>query len=425
MQDLSRCALALKRVISEKRLDQIAKETGFCKRKRLLDASHTVWVFLVGLSACSGPRVLAEFVRIFASISGKKISYKPFHDRINKPEFAEFMRRILVEAMSGLSLPIMRPRDKILGRFDDILLHDGSSLSLPDALKKEYPGRFTKSKPAAMEIHATYSLFSGQAVSIDIAPDKEPERPFLPAASELSNKLLLIDNGYFGNAIFDDIDANGGFFICRAAMNFNPTIIKPLRNCVGNRVIGRKLRDIRLLRRNYDFIVESKATEGCKSRWRVTAFYSAKKNKHIFLITNLNARDFSANRVAETYRLRWQIELFFKECKSYTGLEAYPTKSIHIAEGLVWATMLTVLLRRYLAFSALRNKNKLPAFFAAAALGWTYMRDLAIASLNPAKRFLPVLRETLSLIERTSARSNPKRKDSFNSLGLEVHYGYA
>lgn len=423
MSDLSPWAIRLRSVISEKRLDDIGREVGFCQRKRLLDATHAVWVFVVGLAGGSGPRVLAGFVRLFTVLSGKTIAYKAFHDRINRPEFPEFLRRVVEEAMARLCVPTLRAGDRLLKRFEDIVLHDGSSFALPASLKGDFPGRFTAIKPAAVEVHATLSLFTGQITNLSIAPDKEGERQFLPDARDLENKLLLIDAGYLSNDVFSTVDESGGYFVCRAGKSFNPRIVRPVRGCMGPQVVGKKLRDLRLGRRNYDFIVETKRTDGQKFQWRVVVFYSAKKKKHTFLVTNLGARDFRVARVAELYRLRWQVELFFKECKSYTGLKSYSTGSPYIVEGLIWGTMLTVMLRRFLAFCALRNQNKMPAFFTAASLGWTYFQDLAIAALRADRRFLPVLKEKLALLAATASRTNPRRADSFKALNLEVRYG--
>jgi len=48
------------------------------------------------------------------------------------------------------------------------------------------------------------------------------------------------------------------------------------------------------------------------------------------LVTNLERTHFSIEHLSDGYRLRWQIELLFKEWKSYTN-----TSKPHIAEGLI------------------------------------------------------------------------------------------
>ena len=64
----------------------------------------------------------------------------------------------------------------------------------------------------------------------------------------------------------------------------------------------------------------------------------------------LNRGNFnSAQAVGQVYRLRWQIELLFKEWKSYANLHAFNTANPAIAEGLVWAAIGAAAMKRYLA----------------------------------------------------------------------------
>ena len=52
------------------------------------------------------------------------------------------------------------------------------------------------------------------------------------------------------------------------------------------------------------------------------------------LVTNLARSRFSAEQVGQLYRLRWQVELLFKEWKSYANLHAFDTSKAGIAERL-------------------------------------------------------------------------------------------
>ena len=49
------------------------------------------------------------------------------------------------------------------------------------------------------------------------------------------------------------------------------------------------------------------------------------------LMTNLPRDEFSVQQVMDAYRLRWQIELLFKEWKSYANLHAFGTSNPAIA----------------------------------------------------------------------------------------------
>ena len=53
-------------------------------------------------------------------------------------------------------------------------------------------------------------------------------------------------------------------------------------------------------------------------RWpyRLVVRWNEKKQKWAFIVTNLDRAEFTLSEVLQAYRLRWQIELIFKEIKS-------------------------------------------------------------------------------------------------------------
>ena len=52
------------------------------------------------------------------------------------------------------------------------------------------------------------------------------------------------------------------------------------------------------------------------------------------------------------YKLRWQVELLFKEWKSYTNLHKFDTEKETIAEALIWASLSAAAIKRFLAHAA-------------------------------------------------------------------------
>src|SRR4051812_25377675 len=107
------------------------------------------------------------------------------------------MRMIVGHLLDELVIEALRPMHRnALKLFDDILLHDGSSFAIHDALASVFPGRRTTISPAAVELHATMSLWSDQPVVLSIAADTEGERHYLPEPAELKGLLLIGDRGY-------------------------------------------------------------------------------------------------------------------------------------------------------------------------------------------------------------------------------------
>lgn len=110
--------------------------------------------------------------------------------------------------------------------FERIHIHDGSTLKLHDGLKETFPGRFTKTAPAAVEIHLTMDLLSGGVDYMAIDADKESERQWQPYANESGGTLNLLDAGYFDINYVAQTAKSSGHCIIRAKANINPVIVK-------------------------------------------------------------------------------------------------------------------------------------------------------------------------------------------------------
>ena len=425
-QNVTRCADKIKKVLSEDRINPIAEETGFNKRLRKLTPVRAIWAFVTGMGS-GRIDTISDIVRLFGDLTGESMQYKPFHDRLSHNGFPEFFRQTLSSFMTGLSEPMLQSKSPYLKKFDDILMQDGSSFAVNDDLADHFPGRFTKVSPAAIEVHCTYSLYEGQAIAIGIAPDKESERDFLPDPKELKGKLLLGDRGYTSYKYTSLVKEEGGDFIGRMKdKKANPKIIKCYRGfCHKKGLEGKTLKEIDLPKCNVDLLIEGKDPNGKVHRVRLVLFYVKKKDCHIYLITTLSHEVFPPNIVASLYRLRWQVELFFKECKSYTNLQKFRTKNPHIVEGLVWASLLAVLIRRFLLYSAFRDTKTMAAPFIAAALSWTFFRELGKIGVDSFKGLTKTLTTTLKFLRDYAGRTNPRRIDTFDLLYIEPLLCYA
>jgi IS4 transposase len=88
-----------------------------------------------------------------------------------------------------------------------------------------------------------------------------------------------------------------------------------------------------------------------KTNYRLIASWPKRKSEPTYWATNLSREKFSAIIVTKQYSLWWQIELLFKEWKSYCNLQKFNTRKTSMMKGLVWKSLLTLLVKRRIGMS--------------------------------------------------------------------------
>jgi len=288
---------------------------------------------------------------------------------------------------------------------------NGSSFALKNELSKAFPGRFTTKEPAAIEIHATYSGFSDEVSSVQIAPDKEAERQFLPDPSTLKDRLLLADRGDPAVPYFEAVSEHGGSFIVRLSRAHDPWVRAAWVN--GKRIA--LLKPVWLsrfiaqnLNRHMDLDVEYERDNGKRIvSFRVLVLPGNEKTM-TRLCTNLPRSPFSLDLVSRLYRFRWQIELLFKEWKSYANLHKFNTANEHIAAGLIWASLCGAVLKRFLAHAAQLVGGKAISTRRVAMCS-RHIVDELFAALLACEGFAAALRRGIAFLLANARRANPKR----------------
>jgi hypothetical protein len=402
------------KVFGEDSLATLARETQWLQRERKFTPTH--WVAAI-MQTLSGGRVhwLADIWRSIQVMSKQMVNYKPFHKQMCRPGFAEFFRRLLERSLHQFTLPVLRANAGNLKHFRDIIAHDGSSFAVKAALHNAWPGRFTTISPAALELHVTMSLLEDNAFSVVLSADSESERAHQPTPEQVKDCLLLGDRGYQDKQYFAKVQAAGGFFIVRGTKSIRPKIL------AAYDAQGRKLK-ANLVGKNLQWDILPKATVDLDIAWdlgngqsylgRIVVFHSInKRNKSdfVYLQTNLARDEFSTDTVSDLYRLRWQVELFFKECKSHANLHAFDTKKEEIAEGLVWASLACAVLKRGLTHMA-EALAEFPLSTARAAASAKHFIDPLMRALGRSPQELRVvIASALEFLSAHARRAHPIR----------------
>ena len=146
----------------------------------------------------------------------------------------------------------------------------------------------------------------------------------------------------------------GASFVIRAQKGLNPKVLEAF-DAQGRRIpkfVGKPLKTLRFAKRGaVDLRVRWKV-QGQSLECRLIVTWNSSTKEFQYLATNLPPERYSVYEVAKAYRLRWQVELLFKEWKSYANLHAFDTQNPAIVEGLIWAAISATALKRFLAHTA-------------------------------------------------------------------------
>jgi len=417
-------------VFSEPLLNACGTEAKFCRRQRLITP------FRLGLArtaTCASQPVetLADFHRGFNALWGTAITYKAFYNQVAKSHFAEFARIMTSRLIGEMTLKVLGfAKGRTFAEFRHIVLQDGSSFAIHDGLREVFPGRFKVVKPAAVELHTTMDLLCDAPTTVVLTPDTTNEQAFLPEPASLRASLLLADRGYLDLHYMRRVQDEGGFFLIRAKAGMNPQVVEAFRED-GKRLRSLRNKPLKAIhaklpkRQRVELVVVWQGAEQ-PLRLRLLISWNRRTKEFCYVVTNLPAQRYPLDVIYRAYKWRWQVELLFKEWKSYANLHAFDTANPAIVEGLIWTAIAAAALKRFLAYmtqllAAVPMSTRKVAMCAGHVLG-AIIR--ALQSGDEAGLYT-ALEEAVTYLACHAQRAHPKRDRQTGrlQLGLDPLFG--
>jgi DDE family transposase len=429
-EQLSMVADKFQWVFSELLLNACGKEAKFCRRERLI-TPFRLGLALTATSASQQVETLTDFHRSFNALWGTQVSYEAFYKQLAKPQFAELARTLSERLISDMSLKVFGfTKGRAFGEFRRLLIQDGTSFAIHNALREVFPGRFKTVKPAAVELHTTMELLCDAPTTVVLPPDTTSEQAFVPEPTSLCTSLLLADRGDSDLHYLRRVQDAGGFFIIRAKAGMNPQV------CEAFREDGKRLRSLRnkplqtihtkLPKRQRVELGVRWDVDGCPLCLRLIVSWNRRTKSFCYLLTNLPPKRYPLEGICRAYNWRGQVELLFKEWKSYANLHAFDTEKVAIVEGLIWAAIAAAALKRFLA-----HATQLIAGVAMstrkAAMCVTYVLSDIVQALKTAHgaALNAALMSAVTYLACHARRAHPQRDRQIGrcQLGLEPLFG--
>lgn len=255
--------------------------------------------------------------RTYEMLGGKRSGTTSFRNQVRK--LCPVMHRLLRRRLSVLAA--RATDDELRGRlqhFRDVLIADGCAFKIASALSGVYAGTGTD---AELKLHAVYSVGAGGCISVERSAGSVHDSDGLHPARWEAGALYIWDLGYNSYKRIVEAAKAGAHVLQRLKTDANPVALASYGPTGARREL--RLEDGRPMRleeacafgcvhsqRLLDLDVRIDGDDGDSVVVRVVCVPFGGEDR--YYLTTLPRSIFTPHDIAELYRVRWEVERFFR-----------------------------------------------------------------------------------------------------------------
>jgi hypothetical protein len=380
--------------------------------------------FLLG-QTLSFAALRALFVRRFGFVRPC-----PFQQRFKQEAAAKFFRAATEHVVAAVVSAAGLRLTGALSRFADVRIYDGTGQRVPPRGRADLPA--CSAGKAGTKWVMGYSIKTGLLEhglgGAETASETPLWRKLLPQLVPVV--LYLVDLGFFERRIFVEAQAVGAHLLMRLKSSANVRIVgrrnpngtvSAVNECSINYYIKYLPR-----RRGTLFDLDVRWGDGKDAVSLRLVGYAHRYNDIRWYLTTVPRDQLSARQVIAAYRLRWLIELLFRELKQTADLGRSFTADRQAVEALTYGAMLAHVVVRSLRVQAalarevpLEQLRPLACLHVARAFAREIVDSLQAASQHAWLAILPRLNETFIALARElkPSRSRPRIALELGAVG--------
>lgn len=347
--------------------DRLAAEHGLCRRPGKL--SGGAFARTLVLSYLRQPDATLDQIAQTAALMAEPVSPQAIDQRFTPPA-ADHLKACLEAAVARI-LPAQEVAAiQLFDRFTEVSLQDSTTLQLPDEFESLYRGcggSAPSVAKSALKFQVRFELKRGGLSGFAIEPGRAADVATpLQTQSLVEGSLHLRDLGYFDLSVFRAIAAHKAYFLSRlhqpiavfdeagrrrelahwldrkrtAAVDVAVTLgVAERMPCrliavrVPRDIARRRLKELRRQGSKKGYTPSPQRIALC--RWNVS-------------ITNLPPTLLTVEEAMALIRLRWQIELLFKQWKSLGKLDESRSRRPERILGELFAKMLALVIQHWI-----------------------------------------------------------------------------
>jgi len=347
---------------------QLADQTGWRKRTGKIDPFEFLGSLIFGQLSASRPTLSSHAQTLTEPVTRQAVDQR-FNARTVayvKAAFAHVLAQTLEWSAAHPQAEALRTN------FAALYLLDSTSFDCPATLKDLFPACGGAGSAANVKVLLRYELIGGRLEPLQVLAGKRSDQgQSLTAATLLkANQLQLQDKGFFDTKAWQAAEQSGAFLLMPMPHSLTlwrcPGAGQPeelldlasvLAASVENRVAWSDLRvgtpshragPLRLVAFRLSPESAGRQRQGLREnqrkQGRTPSARALQLAGWLLLLTNAPEAKLPAAMMSYVYRLRWQVELIFRQIKSVLRLDKTESANPHRVQSEIWARLICAIL---------------------------------------------------------------------------------
>lgn len=348
-------------------VSKLAKETGAADKARdFTNWSHVVTLLSGQLSHAIGLNDLCDGLQLnagaLATIRGATAPSRNGLSHANKVRPAEMAEKLfwgVLDHLQTLSPEFVRGKARGRAHRFKVPIHIVDTTVI-ELVANAMDWAKHRRRKAAAKTHLRLNLQSllPQCVIVDTAGEHDNVRARELCAGIAAGEIVIFDKGYIDFAHLQDLDNRGVNWVTRAKENMNYQVVKKLPVAGYPKILADEI---------ITLTQASKAAPEVMRRVVALVEVDGREREMVFLTNQLF---WSPNTVADLYRCRWEIEVFFKQIKQTLQMADFLGHNANAVRWQVWMALLAYVLLRYLSYLSRWNHSFTRMFTLTRAALW-------------------------------------------------------
>lgn len=430
-------------------LDEIAREASFVQRStnkvsgRAFLELMTIDCFGEGTVSLEGQCDILREKPSKADISPQALSKK-----INSEEAVAFLEKVLEDIYkSQLRLKLENIPLEILEPFMNVYIQDSTQIELNEHLSEEFSGVGGSASKSALKIDLLYEAINHILKTVSITEGTYPDQK--NGANIMSQiqggDLIIRDLGYFDLSVLESIEDKNAYYLSRlfksakvylsSESHADPVdLTSYVRKQIDNNgfidmkvYLGKERVGCRLISyRVPEQLINERRRKARRSAQRkgkkVTKEYLEWLD-YSFYITNVGVETWPPEIVGTIYRIRWQIELIFKQWKQLFQID--------VMKGTRPERIRCLLYGRLIMINIIEQIYALSSWYSYCALGrevsavkliqWLQRKGRVCRSIVK-NRVSELMEELINSLPKGLLKQKRRRKTTFELIQYQIGF---